>query len=1065
MQTDLTFFTNEPGSTLLDRFKRTLKDVKFFDLLVGYFRTSGFYSLYESFESIDKIRILVGLNVDRKTFEIIDTHRFQASLDFESHKRAKEIFSESVTVEMEHSPDSFETEQGVRKFIEFLKSGKMEIKAYPSGNLHAKVYISRFGENDRDFGRVITGSSNFSESGLVANREFNVELKDRVDVEYALAQFEELWKDAVDLSREYVDTINERTWLNDQITPYHLYLKFLYEYFKEDINIDQDFETYLPEGFMELDYQKQAVISAKKILDAYNGVFLADVVGLGKTFISALLAQQLRGKILIICPPVLKEYWEDTFFEFGVRGFKVESLGKLDYIIRDGVDKFDYIFIDEAHRFRNEVTQGYEKLHQICFGKKVILVSATPLNNTVEDIYSQLKLFQIPKKSTIPGIPDLEKFFASLKGRLDRYAKTDPEYINCVKEASAEMREKVLKYVMVRRTRSEVSRFFQADMDRQGLFFPELDDPYRIVYTFDDRTDTVFNATIDLLKDFSYARYTPLLFLKKPVSEFEMQSQRNVGGFMKGILVKRLESSFFAFGNTLRRFIESYRKFIDMYNQGTVYMSKKVNVYDFLDEDNEEYLIRFVEQDKVQKYGADEFREEFIAKLSGDLKLLEEIQGLWVDVAGDPKLEQFKSELRKNAILKGKKLVVFTESKETGDYLYRKLNKEFPGKVMFFSSAGGMLNGVEHTTPIARDLIRANFDPKQKQPLDDIRILLTTDVLAEGINLHRSNIVVNYDLPWNPTRVLQRVGRVNRIGSPHKNVYVFNFFPTAQSDMHLGLEANIKAKIQAFHDTLGEDARYLSDEEQVTNHELFGDHLYRKLNDRKNLEGEDEGELSELEYLQKIRDVRDKEPGLFEKIKRLPKKTRSCRELEVAEHDQLISFFRKGKLKKFCLADAAAVREVTFFEAAALFECQADTARKALPREFYPLLQRNKEEFDLLTSGEVFEKSGHGSKSNENYIIKRLKGNDIKHFKGFTDDDEDYLKAVLKTFEDGIIPKNTSKRLKAELEREINPLKVLAILKNNVPMSLLSGDRSSQSFGYQVREVILSEYLVRGAGR
>lgn len=1065
MNTDLTFFTNEPGSTLLDRFRKTLKDARFFDVLVGFFRSSGFYNLYESLESIDKIRILVGLNVDRKVLEIIDAHRTQATLDFESHKRTKEIFSETVTSEMEHSPDNFETELGVRKFIEFLQSGKMEIKAYPSGNLHAKVYISRFGENDRDFGRVITGSSNFSESGLIANREFNVELKDRADVEFALDQFEALWKDAVDLSREYVDTINDKTWLNDQITPYHLYLKFLYEYFKEDINIDQDFETYLPEGFMELDYQKQAVISAKKILDSYNGVFIADVVGLGKTFISALLAQQLRGKILIICPPVLKEYWEDTFFEFGVRGFKVESLGKLDYIIRDGAEKFDYIFIDEAHRFRNEVTQGYEKLHQICFGKKVILVSATPLNNTVEDIYSQLKLFQIPKKSTIPGIPDLEKFFANLKGRLDRYAKTDPEYIDCVKEVSRDMREKVLKYVMVRRTRTEVTRFFRSDMDKQGLSFPELDDPNRIIYTFDDRTDTIFSTTIDLLREFSYARYTPLLFLKKPVSEFEMQSQRNVGGFMKGILVKRLESSFYAFGNTLRRFIESYRKFIDMYNQGTVYMSKKVNVYDFLDEDNEEELIRFVEQDKVQKYGSDEFREEFIVKLSSDLKLLEQIQALWVDVTGDPKLEQFKSELRKNSTLKGSKIVVFTESKETGDYLYRKLNKEFPGKVMFFSSAGGTLNGVEHTIPIARDLIRANFDPKQKQPLDDIRILLATDVLAEGINLHRSNIVINYDLPWNPTRVLQRVGRVNRVGSPHKNIYVFNFFPTAQSDLHLGLEASIKAKIQAFHDTLGEDAKYLSDEEQVTTHELFGDHLYKKLNDRKNLEGEDEEERSELEFLHKIRDVRDKEPSLFEKIKRLPKKSRSCRRFDTAAQDQLITFFRKGKLKKFCLADTAAVREVTFFEAAEMFECWADTARVALPKEFYPLLQRNKEEFDLLTSGEVFEKSSHGSKSNENYIIKRLKGNDIKNFKGYMDDDEDYVRAVLKAFEDGIIPKNTSKRLKAELEREINPLKVLAILKNNVPMALLSGGQPSQIFDHQAREVILSEYLVGGAGR
>ncbi len=1065
MQNDLTFFTNEPGSTLLDRFKKTLRDVKFFDILVGYFRTSGFYKLHESFASIDKIRILVGLNVDRKTVEIIDAYHSQAKLDFESHKRTKEIFSETVTMEMDNSPDSFETELGVRKFIEFLRSGRMEIKAYPSGNLHAKVYISRFGEDDRDFGRVITGSSNFSEAGLIANREFNVELKDRADVEFALSQFEELWKDAVDLSQEYVDTINDKTWLNDEITPYHLYLKFLYEHFKEDINIDEDFETFLPEGFMDLDYQKQAVIAAKKILDAYNGVFLADVVGLGKTFISALLAQQLRGKILVICPPLLKDYWEETFFDFGVRGYRIESLGKLDNIIKEGAAKFDFIFIDEAHRFRNEVTQGYEKLHQICFGKKVILVSATPLNNTVEDIYSQLKLFQVPKKSTIPGIPDLEKFFAGLRTRLDKYAKTDPRYVAEIKSVSRDMREKVLKYVMVRRTRSEVLNFFKGDIDKQGLSFPDLDDPQRIIYTFDAQQERIFTATIEQLKKFSYARYTPLLYLKQQIDPLEIQSQRNIGGFMKGILVKRLESSFHAFGNTLRRFIESYEKFIAMYDKGTVYISKRVNVYDFLDEDNEEALLSLVEQDRIQKYEAGEFNDDYMSWLSSDLSILKEIQRLWVDISSDPKLEQFSSDLHSHAILKGKKLLVFTESKETGEYLYRRLQRELPGEVMFFCSTGGLYNGMEHNLTLARDLIKDNFDPnKSRKQQDGIRILITTDVLAEGINLHRSNIVINYDLPWNPTRVLQRVGRVNRVGTAHSRVHVFNFFPTAQSDLHLGLEANIKAKIQAFHDTLGEDSKYLTSEEEVTSHELFGDRLFTTLNDKKNLEGEDEGERSELEYLQTIRDIRDNDLSLFEKIKRLPKKARSCREQSSVRgagpaSDAVVTFFRKGKLKKFCLANEQAVRELTFFEAADLFACLPETPRLPLPKEFYPLLERNKQEFDLLTSGEMVEKTGRGSKSNEAYLIKRLKAKDIKYFQGFTDDDEDFLKAVLSAFEDGIIPRNTSKRLKQELEQEINPLKMLAIFRNNIPINLLTGGQAAPGRELHTREVILSEYL------
>ena len=212
MITDTTFFTNEPGYTLLDRFKKTLKHVQYFDVLVGYFRTSGFHQLCESFESIDKIRILVGLNVDQKTYEIIESIRSRGEFDFESHSRTKRIFSEQTASEMDESEDSYETEIGIKKFLEFLtadclnkeqdiaNSGngkKMELRAYPSKNLHAKVYISRFKEGALDFGRVITGSSNFSESGLVANREFNVELKERADVEFALKQFESLWKDGV----------------------------------------------------------------------------------------------------------------------------------------------------------------------------------------------------------------------------------------------------------------------------------------------------------------------------------------------------------------------------------------------------------------------------------------------------------------------------------------------------------------------------------------------------------------------------------------------------------------------------------------------------------------------------------------------------------------------------------------------------------------------------------------------------------------------------------------------------------------------------------------------------
>ncbi|MDP3830660.1 MAG: phospholipase D-like domain-containing protein, partial [Ignavibacteriaceae bacterium] len=166
---DLTFFTNEPNATLLDRFVKTLNTAKLFDILVGYFRTSGFFRLYHSFESIDKIRILVGLNTDNETLEIFDNSK-QTTIDFETNRNTRLSFSSEVISELEKSEDSFDVEVGVKKFIEFLQSGKIEIRAYPSKDLHAKVYIIRFAEDDRDYGRVITGSSNFSASGLIANR-------------------------------------------------------------------------------------------------------------------------------------------------------------------------------------------------------------------------------------------------------------------------------------------------------------------------------------------------------------------------------------------------------------------------------------------------------------------------------------------------------------------------------------------------------------------------------------------------------------------------------------------------------------------------------------------------------------------------------------------------------------------------------------------------------------------------------------------------------------------------------------------------------------------------------
>ena len=415
MSTDLTFITNENNNNLKDRFTELIKDTRFFDVLVGYFYTSGFYAIYPQLEKTEKIRILIGISTNAQTFNLLEKVK--------SHKAINDEVSENIKVEMEDSDNSYEVESGVHKFLDWLKSEKLEIRAYPEEKIHSKLYIMTFNEGDRDKGRVITGSSNFTQSGLVDNLEFNVELKNSSDHEFAQNKFNELWTKGVDVSEKYIETIVEDTWIRDDISPYELYLKFLYEYFKEEINEEDTLElSYKPEGFKDLKYQDHAVINAKKILGEHGGVFLSDVVGLGKTYMGTMLCQELSAKTLVLAPPHLIDEsnegsWGNAFKNFGFRSkdYKCMSIGMLDQIIKKELHKdYEVVLIDEAHRFRTEETETFAKLAQICRGKKVILVTATPYNNSPKDLLSQIKLFQRVKQSTIPNLLDLEAFFKKL---------------------------------------------------------------------------------------------------------------------------------------------------------------------------------------------------------------------------------------------------------------------------------------------------------------------------------------------------------------------------------------------------------------------------------------------------------------------------------------------------------------------------------------------------------------------------------------------------------------------------------------------------------------------------
>ncbi len=251
-------------------------------------------------------------------------------------------------------------------------------------------------------------------------------------------------------------------------------------------------------------------------------------------------------------------------------------------------------------------------------------------------------------------------------------------------------------------------------------------------------------------------------------------------------------------------------------------------------------------------------------------------------------------------------------------------------------------------------------------------------------------------MPWNPTRVLQRVGRVNRLGSEHNNIFVFNFFPTSQSDQYLGLENNITNKLQMFHYIMGEDARYLSDGEDIGSQELFN-----TLNKKATYTGEEEGENTELRYLSLIREIRDKNPQLFEKIKSLPKQARSGKKTE-SETNQFITFFRFGKLKKFYLYKDQISKEINFFEAMNLMECATDTKRLSVPLNYFDLLNTNKAKFrqDTLENDDMPSKTG--GRSNAVFIERILKDQYFNNYAKFKESDEEFINYVRMILASGI---------------------------------------------------------------
>ncbi|MBX2916991.1 MAG: helicase [Cyclobacteriaceae bacterium] len=941
------FFTNENDNTLLSKIEGIFKhrNIHFFDALVGYFRASGYFRIRPFVEKAAEIRILVGINIDNLVYEA----NKRGLLFIEDPAKSRDDFFAELKKNIQEAEYDKDVEAGMLQLIEDLVTEKIKIKVHPKQNLHAKIYIFREQEkHDHGYGSVITGSSNLTDNGLERNFEFNVELRDNTDIDFATATFNKLWNESVEVGKEFVDKLKKETYLNDEFTPFEVYMKFLIEYFGRSIDFDPNSIQDLPQGFKKLSYQVDAVADGYSKMMKHHGFFLSDVVGLGKTIVATLIAKKFfysngfpsyLSKTLIVCPPALKENWEDTLSKFGLHNYKIVTSGSLHKVNKH--HDYDLIVVDEAHKFRSDSAEMYFHLQNICKShtrkkltndtyeqKRVMLISATPLNNKPEDIANLVYLFQDAKNSTLE-VGNLQHFF---RGQIDAYkklkAETDIQKVSAgVKGIYEKIRVKVIEPLTVRRTRTDLSENeeYAKDLKEQGVIFPAVNKPEKIFYQLDEYLDSLYDKTILYLshptKGLSYNRYQAIKYLK-PHKKSKYQKadmiSTQLAFIMKTLLVKRIDSSFFAFKQSLNRFSAATNAMVTMFDNDRIYIAPNYGVSDYINEGREEELIVILtdlaETDPtIEICTADDFEPGFITGLKNDKVLLDELVHDWANVTQDPKLEVFidylQNKLFDKSINKDEKLVVFSESKETTAYLEAELKKANFNKVLVVDSKNR-----KDKFPF----VKANFDaniPLTEQK-DDYNIVISTEVLAEGVNMHRANIIVNYDTPWNSTKLMQRIGRVNRIGSKANNIHIFNFFPTAKVNSDIELEKKAIMKLQAFHSAMGEDSQIYSPDEVTESFGLFD----KTVNEEKD---------EKLRILLELRKFKKDNPDLFKQIKNMPTRARVGRKSPVLK-GATITFIRNEKRDAFLLVkENGDIDELTFLQAEK--EYYAKITEKAIP--------------------------------------------------------------------------------------------------------------------------------------
>ena len=953
-------------------------------MLIGYFYYSGYVQLSEQLRD-KQIRILVGLDAELQIAKYVrEVEAFRKGLI--SRNVAKEEYYKQFVLVFNNSDflDTAEKQEQFKMFYGKILDGTLEIRKTLEP-CHSKMYLFAYNdmmnENGELPGVLITGSSNLSYQGLKGRLELNARFNDKRDYDEGKRIFDELWESSVVIaSKENIDEWNNKVmahvWYDKLYSPYLMYIRVLKEYFNIPTSDNILNPHDITEGrYSNLKYQTDAVQMALNALRNHNGAIVADVVGLGKSVIASTIARNLKLRTIIVCPPHLYKQWEGYRDEFGFTA-SVFSAGKIEEavlyyqdLVKEG-EQF-LIIIDEAHRFRNEYTQDYALLHNLCSGNKVLLLTATPFNNQPADIYALIKLFQIPSRSTLKTVENLGLSFKDLIASYktlreeQREGKTTDEEIKKEVNDIAKKIRSIISPLVVRRSRLDLLDIpeYEEDLRQQDIQLVMPNDPEEQEYDLSELKD-LYLATLDRIYQtdgrndgvyrFKAARYSPALYIReelkdKLAKELEDKTgvkfnllvgrQANISGFMRHLLVARFESSVAAFQSSLEYMIKSSEhmlRWIEKRNKIPVF--KKGNLPDVeafyrTTEDGMEEI-----EELFEKYEGKGFFEidkkyvtdDFVTDVQADIQLLMNLREQWFGkentIKSDPKLDSFirivKEKMTKEP---NRKLIVFSEFADTVNYL---------GEALIRAGLPAMKYTSADATPANKDCIRANFDAGLKPSLqqNDFHILVATDAISEGYNLHRAGAIFNYDIPYNPTRVIQRIGRINRINKKvFDELYIYNYFPTDVGEAETRTKEISTLKMAMIHAIMGEDTKALTKEEEV---KAFFMERYRKEIAR------NEETSWDTPYRKLLNSLKGTE--VYDKALKLPHRARTARNIDKPQKGVLM-FGRKGDDFVFKIGDAeTAPVMIPAEEAVALFEAEKNEEPVNLSGDFDSIYQRVK---------------------------------------------------------------------------------------------------------------------------